>query len=53
MAAFGRVKADLKAGNASALTTVDFKLMGEIVCGATSTEIALFDPSQFWFVTPR
>jgi hypothetical protein len=45
--AFSDIKRDYKS-DVSQLTTAELRTMGQTVCGASSTDIALLNPVQFW-----
>ena len=49
MQAFSRVKSGYLQNQVSALKTECLRSMGNIACGMSAADIAVVDPSEFWY----
>jgi len=49
MMAFSQVKSGYKQNQVNQLTVSELRSMGNIACGISATDIALIDPSVFWY----
>lgn len=49
--AFAQVKSGYKRNQVSALSASELRSMSNIACGMTAAEIALIDPTVFWYVS--